>query len=142
MSSWPSRTQSARKWQGFFSKGFRIGLNPLETKPEWFRFWFKLPFEPLVKPPFKPNPKELRVWFELPFEGFSVPTQRSDKDRGGPSKGGFLNNRLVSYTVLYLCNEINGVYHNNRLFMKRIDYSGNHLYWDHLCLAPVLVWFS
>ena len=32
------------------------------------------------------------------------------QDKGGPSKGGFLNNRLFSYTDLYLCNEINGMY--------------------------------
>ena len=31
------------------------------------------------------------------------------QDKGGPSKGGFLNNRLFSYTDLYLCNEINGM---------------------------------
>ena len=36
----------------------------------------------------------------------------SGKDKGGPSKGGFLNNILFSYTVLYLCNEIDGVYTN------------------------------
>ena len=30
---------------------------------------------------------------------------KSGKDKGGPSKGGFLNNMLCSYTVLYLCNE-------------------------------------
>ena len=29
--------------------------------------------------------------------------------KGGPSKGGFLNNRLISYTGLYLYNEINGM---------------------------------
>ena len=49
----------------------------------------------------------------------------SGKDKGGPSKGGFLNNRLFSYTVLYLCNELNGVYTNDILFMKMIYYSGN-----------------
>ena len=32
------------------------------------------------------------------------------QDKGGPSKGVFLNNRLISYTYLYLCNEINGTY--------------------------------
>ena len=32
---------------------------------------------------------------------------RPGKDKGGPSKGGFLNNRLFSYTDLYVCNEIN-----------------------------------
>ena len=52
----------------------------------------------------------------------------SGKDKAGPSKGGFLNDRLFSHTVLYLCNEIIGVYQNNRLLMKIIDYSGNHLY--------------
>ena len=31
------------------------------------------------------------------------------QDEGGPSKGGFLNNYLFSYTDLYFCNEINGV---------------------------------
>ena len=31
------------------------------------------------------------------------------QDKGGPSKGDFLNNKLCSYTVLYLCNEINGM---------------------------------
>ena len=50
------------------------------------------------------------------------------KDKGGPSKGGFLNDRSFSHTVPYLCNEINGVYQNNRLLMNIIDYSGNHLY--------------
>ena len=30
------------------------------------------------------------------------------QDKGGHSKGGFLNNQLFSYTNLYLCNEING----------------------------------
>ena len=29
--------------------------------------------------------------------------------KGGPSKGGFLNNRSFSYADLYLCNEINGM---------------------------------
>ena len=41
------------------------------------------------------------------------PTPNSDhnlaQDKGGPSKGLFLNNRLFSYTDLYLCNEINGM---------------------------------
>ena len=31
------------------------------------------------------------------------------QDKGGPSKGGFLNNRLFSYKDLYLCYEINGM---------------------------------
>ena len=31
------------------------------------------------------------------------------QDKGGPSKGGFLNDRLFSYTDLYLCNEFNGM---------------------------------
>ena len=31
------------------------------------------------------------------------------QDKGGPSEGGFLNNRLFSYTDLYLCNETNGM---------------------------------
>ena len=31
------------------------------------------------------------------------------QDKGGPSKGGFLNKRLCSYAHLYLCNEINGM---------------------------------
>ena len=53
---------------------------------------------------------------------------KSGKDKGGPSKGGFLNNRLFSYTVLYLCDEINGMYKHNILFMKMIHCSGNHLY--------------
>ena len=52
----------------------------------------------------------------------------SGKDKGGPSKGGFLNNMFVSYTVLYLCHEINGVHKNNVLSMKIVYYSGNHLY--------------
>ena len=30
------------------------------------------------------------------------------KDKGGPSKGGFLNTILFSYMDLYSCNEING----------------------------------
>ena len=32
------------------------------------------------------------------------------QDKGGPSKGGFLNNRSFSRTVLSLCYETNGVY--------------------------------
>ena len=32
------------------------------------------------------------------------------QDKGGPSKGGFLNHRSFSYTDLYVCNEINGMY--------------------------------
>ena len=32
------------------------------------------------------------------------------QDKGGPSKGGFLNNRLLSYTDLYLCSGINGMW--------------------------------
>ena len=32
------------------------------------------------------------------------------QDKGGPSKGSFLNDILFSYTVVYLCNEINGVH--------------------------------
>ena len=47
-----------------------------------------------------------------------VIVQCSGKDKGGPSKGGFLNNQLFSYTVLYVCNEINGVYKHDVLFMK------------------------
>ena len=31
------------------------------------------------------------------------------QDKGGPSKGGFLNNRLFSYTDLQLCHEVNGM---------------------------------
>ena len=31
------------------------------------------------------------------------------QDKGGPSKGGFLNNISFSYTDLYLCHGINGV---------------------------------
>ena len=31
------------------------------------------------------------------------------QDKGGPRKGGFLNNILCSYTDIYLCNEINGM---------------------------------
>ena len=31
------------------------------------------------------------------------------QDKGGPSKGGFLNNMSFSYTDMYLCNEINGM---------------------------------
>ena len=51
-------------------------------------------------------------------------------DKGGPSKGGFLNNQLSSYTDLCLCHEINGmckyiIYYSVR---KIIDCSGNHLY--------------
>ena len=33
----------------------------------------------------------------------------SGKDKGGPSKGGSLNNISFSYTDLALCNEINGM---------------------------------
>ena len=50
------------------------------------------------------------------------------QDKGGPSKGGFLNNILCSYTDICLCNEIHGVCTNNRLLRKIIEYSGNHLY--------------
>ena len=32
------------------------------------------------------------------------------QDEGGPSKGGFLNIQAFSYTDLYLCNGINGMY--------------------------------
>ena len=45
--------------------------------------------------------------------GLRQSRERLAQDKGGPGKGGFLNNRLYSYTVLYLCNEINGVYINN-----------------------------
>ena len=31
------------------------------------------------------------------------------QDKGGPSKGGFLNNHVFSYTDLCLCNETNGM---------------------------------
>ena len=48
---------------------------------------------------------------------FNRPFPISGKDKGGPSKGGFLNNILYSYTVLYVCNEINGAYKAKRLFM-------------------------
>ena len=41
----------------------------------------------------------------------------SGKDKGGPGKGGFLNNHIFSCTVLYLCNEVNGVYKTNILFI-------------------------
>ena len=34
--------------------------------------------------------------------------KKSGKDKGGPSNGGFLNNRLFPYTDLYLCDEIKG----------------------------------
>ena len=37
----------------------------------------------------------------------------SGKDKGGPSKGGFLNNQLFSYTVLSVCNDM-----INRLFRR------------------------
>ena len=40
---------------------------------------------------------------------FSTPEQMLAQDKGGPRKGGFLNDRLFSYTDLYLCNEINGM---------------------------------
>ena len=40
------------------------------------------------------------------------------QDKGGPSKGGFLNNRSFSYTDLYLCDEINGT------CIQIIHYSG------------------
>ena len=52
----------------------------------------------------------------LPF----VPARCFEKylaqDKGGPSKGGFLNNRSCSYTdiyiyiYIYICNEINGMW--------------------------------
>ena len=31
------------------------------------------------------------------------------QDKGGPSKGSFLNNTLCSYTDLCVCNDINGM---------------------------------
>ena len=31
------------------------------------------------------------------------------QDKGGHSKGGFMNNRLFSYTDIYVCNELNGM---------------------------------
>ena len=31
------------------------------------------------------------------------------QDKGDPSKGGFLNNRSLSYMDLYLCNEFHGM---------------------------------
>ena len=46
-------------------------------------------------------------WLPLPLGSLTVPALAQDK--GGPSKGGFLNSRLVSYTDLYLCNDINGM---------------------------------
>ena len=62
----------------------------------------------------------------------------SGKDKGGPIKGGFLDNILCPYTVIHLCNEIHGVYtHNiNMLSLMIIYYSGNHLYYSHLWFVP------
>ena len=52
------------------------------------------------------------------------------QDKGGPSKGGFLNNRLSSYTDLYVCTDTNGmcsqtIHYSERLFAKTYinDYS-------------------
>ena len=51
------------------------------------------------------------------------------QDKGGPSKGGFLDNVLLPYTDLYLCNEINGMCLKNDILFRQITYhSGNHLY--------------
>ena len=69
-----------------------------------------------------------------PWRLFNI--RSSGKDKGGPSKGGFLNNIWFSHTVLYLFNEINGVFKHTIIFMQLAYCSGNHLYWDHLCLAP------
>ena len=51
------------------------------------------------------------------------------QDKGGPSKGGFLNNQLFSCTDLYVCNEIDGMCIKMMIyyFSKIIYYSGNHL---------------
>ena len=48
------------------------------------------------------------------------------QDKGGPSEGGFLNNRSFSYMDLYSCNEINGMCINNMYIC--LYYSENHLY--------------
>ena len=45
----------------------------------------------------------------LPWSWRQKRNCRLARDRGGPTKGGFLNNRLFSYADLYLCNEINGM---------------------------------
>ena len=51
------------------------------------------------------------------------------QDKVGPGKGGFLNNRLCSYTEIDLCSEIKWyVYIHSICFRKTNDYSGNHLY--------------
>ena len=56
-------------------------------------------------------------------------TYQSGRDKGGPGKGGFLNT-----TVIHTYNGF--PYTDKDPCMKIIDYSGNHLYQDHLCLAP------
>ena len=70
---------------------------------------------------------EEAAWISPPTPAVTA-HELSGKDKGGPSKGGFMNNRLCSYTALYLCNEINGVYKIISLFMNMMYYSGNHLY--------------
>ena len=56
------------------------------------------------------------------LEAFSSCVGSWRKDKGGPRKGGFLNNRLSSYADLYFRNEINGmcifILENNLLFRK------------------------
>ena len=46
-----------------------------------------------------------------PTAAKTTPTRPTSlaQDKGGPSKGGLLNNILCSYSDTYLCNEINGM---------------------------------
>ena len=61
-----------------------------------------------------PQAQKSRVCESGEFGAFEP---RLAQDKGGPSKGGFLNHRLFSYAVLYLCSEINGIkiiYHSGK----------------------------
>ena len=63
---------------------------------------------PLALTPFVPNQATLQADVAAPYPSQQFNTlfqQLSGKDKGGPSKCGFLNNELFSYTVLYLCNQ-------------------------------------
>ena len=57
------------------------------------------------------------------------------QDKGGPSKGGFLNNILSSYTDMYLCGEINGTV---CVYTQGIIQENNKLCWKPPLLGPPL----